>query len=160
MWIAVACIGLGMSGLASDTRIAESNAPVAAKHAVLEIMSLDSGDFALHLEHHWGGLSASHVYFDNHAGPFEAIVESTKSGVRVTFNGWEKHPFVATSTSIRIVYHSDGAGGVDLVAEAMPGGEVRVRPVGRTAVQGRKITIRLGCPDVRSVHLDHKSRNN
>jgi hypothetical protein len=156
MWTAVAWIGLGLSGLPSATHITRSSAPVAAKHAILEIMSPDSGDLSLQLEHHWGSISAHHVYFDNHDGPFEAVVEPSADGVRVTFNGWEDHPFVATSARIRMVYHRPGAGLVDFVAEAMPGGEVRIRPAGRTLIHGRKVAVRLGGPEVRYVQTDCK----
>ena len=78
-------------------------------------------------------------YFDNHDGPFEAVVEPSASGVRVTFNGWEEHPFVATAARIRMVYHRPGADRVDVVAEAMPGGKVRIRPADRPPIQGKKV---------------------
>jgi hypothetical protein len=148
MWVALACIGLGMSGLAPASQTAGGNAPVAAKRAVLDLMSLDSPDCTLKLEHHWGGISANHVYFENHDGRFEAIVEPSPNGVRVTFNGWEEHPFVATAARMRVIYRRPGADPVDVVAEALPGGKVRIRPAGRPTVQGEKISIRLGGPEV------------
>lgn len=156
MWIAVACIGLGLSGLTPAAQTAGSKAPAAAKRAVLEIMSPDSGDLALQLEHHWGAISANHVFFDNHDGPFEAVVQPAAGGVRVTYNGWEEHPFVATAARIRMVYHRPGADRVDLIVEAMPDGEVRIRPAGRPLIHGRKVAVRLGGPEVRHFRLDHK----
>jgi hypothetical protein len=119
-------------------------------------MSLDSREFALQLEHHWGGITASHVFFDNHSGPFEAVVETSAGGVRITFNGWEEHPFVATAAGIRIVYHRAGARRVDVLTEAIPGSEVRISPVARPPIKGRKVAIRFGGPDVRYVPLDDK----
>jgi hypothetical protein len=154
MWTAVAWIEFGLSGLPPATHITRCSAPVAAKHAVLEIMSPNSGDLSLQLEHHWGSISDSHVFFNNHEDPFEAVVEPSADGVQVTFTGWEEHPFVATAARIRMVYHRPGAGLVDFVAEAMPDGEVRIRPAGRTLIHGRKVAVRLGCSDVRYVQND------
>jgi hypothetical protein len=156
MWIAVPCIGLGMLGFASGGLTAGSRAPTTAKHAVLEIMSPDSDDLALQLVHHWGGMSASHVFFDNHDGPFDAVVEASAGGVRVTFTGWEEYPFVATAAKIRMAYDRPGAARVEFVAEAIPGGEVRIRPVGKPPIQGRKVALRLGGADARYFHQDHK----
>ena len=156
MWIALTCIGLCMSGLAPATHTVRGRAPVATKHAVLEIISLDSGDLGLQLVHHWGAISARHVYFDNHDGSFEAVVEPSAAGVRVTFKGWEEHPFVATAARIRMVYQRRGADRVDVVAETMATGEVRIRPVGQPPIQGRKVVARLGGPDARYYLADHK----
>jgi hypothetical protein len=156
MWVALACMGLGMSGLASVSQTAGGNAPVAAKHAVLELISLEPGDCTLKLEHHWGGISGNHVYFDKHDGPFEAVLEQSPSGVRVTFNGWEEHPFVATAAQIRMIYHRPGADRVDVVVERTSGGNVRVQPVGRLPVQGKRVSIRLGGPEVRYFSSAHK----
>ena len=145
-----------MSGLAPATHTTTGREPVATKHAVLEIMSPDSGDLGLQLVHHWGAISARHVYFDNHDGSFEAVVEPSADGVRVTFKGWEEHPFVATATRIRMVYQRRGAERVDVLAETMQGGEVRIRPVGQPPMQGRKVGARLGGPEARYFLADHK----
>ena len=138
MWVALAYIGFGMLGLAPNGQSAGGNAPVSPKHAVLEIMSPGPGDYNLKLEHHWGAISGNHVYFDNHDGPFEAVVEPSPSGVRVTFDGWEEHPFVATAAKIRMIYHRPGAAPTDVLVEAMPGGTVQVQPTGRSVCTGQK----------------------
>jgi hypothetical protein len=106
MWVVVACLGLGISGLTSPRIVDRNSSPVGAKHAVLEITSLAGYDRTLRLDHHWGSIVASHVFMDDHDGPFEAVAEQAGSGVRVTFNGWEAHRFVATSAGIRLVYPS------------------------------------------------------
>jgi hypothetical protein len=71
-------------------------------------------------------------------------VESSGEGVRVTFNGWGNGPFVASAAEIRIIYRVAGRKGIDLVAEALSDGTVRVRPVDRLVSQGRRIVIGLG----------------
>ena len=154
MWITVVCLGLGISGFPPATQTAENSGLVTAKHAVLELMSLDPGEYTLNLEYHWGGLSGNHVYFDTHDGPFEAVVEPSPSGVRITFNGWEEHPFVASAARIRMVYNQPGAARVDFVAEAMSSGEVRVRPAGRRSIEGRKVAFRLGGSKARPLQLE------
>jgi len=156
MWLALAWIGLGISGLASASQTAGGSALAPVEHAVLELMSLDPGECTLRLEHHWGGIAANHVYFDDHDGLFEAVVEPSASGVRVTFNGWEEHPFVATTARIRMVYERPGAARVEVVAEPMPGGKVRIAPVGRPAIHGKKVSIRMGGPEVRYLQPDHR----
>jgi hypothetical protein len=156
MWIALTCIGMCLSGLAPAAHTARSCAPVATKHAVLEIMSLDSGDLGLQLAHRWGAISARHVYFDNHDGSFEAVVEPSADGVRITFRGWEEHPFVAKAARIRMVYQRRGAERVDVLAETMANGEVRIRPVGQPPIHGRKVVARLGGPEARYFLADHK----
>jgi hypothetical protein len=156
MWIAPACIGVGVLVLAQPIQTTGGNAPEAAKRAVLDIMSLQPGDCTLKLEHHWGGISGNHIYFDNHAGPFEAVVEPSASGVRVTFTGWEEHPFVAKATKIRIVYRGPGAETADFVAGSVAGGNVQLQPVGHPAVQGYKVSIRLGGSDVKYSTSTHK----
>lgn len=149
MWVVVACIGLGISGLAAPRQSDGGSLPFAAKQAVLEIMSQAQGDRTLQLDHHWGGIVGSHVFLDDHDGPFEAIAEPAGNGVRVTFKGWEEHPFVATASILRIVYHRPESPPVDLVIEAMPAGQVRISPRGRSPIQGKRVSVRLGGPEVR-----------
>ena len=149
MWLAMAWIGLGISGLAPPSQTDRGTEPVAVKHAVLEIMSRAQGHRTLRLEHHWGGIAASHVFFNDHDGPFEAVVEPMANGVRVTIKGWEEHPFMATAPSIRMVYDRPESRRVDVVMEAMPGGEVRIRPAGRSPIHGRRVSVRLGGPEAR-----------
>ncbi len=120
---------------------------------------MGSGDLDLHLEHHWGAISASRVFFDKQDGPFEAIVEPSAGGVRVTFTGWEEHPFVATAKSMRVVCRRPGVGRVELVVEAMAGGEVRILPSSNAPIRGKKVAVRLGSGDVRYVRLDYKQVN-
>ena len=48
-----------------------------------------------------------------------------------------------------MAYRRPGAGRVDFVATAMPGGEVQLRVVGRPPIRGSKISVRLGVPDVK-----------
>jgi hypothetical protein len=91
-------------------------------------------------------MHVNHVMFNDHRGPFKAVVESSGRGVRVTFDGWGEGPFVATAEKIRIIYRVAGRKEMDFAAEALSGGAVRVRPVDRQAIQGRQIVIRLGEP--------------
>jgi hypothetical protein len=156
MWVAFVCVGLGISGFAPVGQTAMIRKPPAAPHSVLEILSPVPGDFALKLDYPWGGIAASRVYFDNHDGPFEAVVEPSGPGVRVTFKGWEEKPFVATAEKVRIIYHRPGAGRVDVLAEAMPGGEVRIQPVGRPPIRGRNISVHLGGNNARYVNHQRK----
>jgi hypothetical protein len=143
MWIALVCIGIGVSGLAPPSQAVAGKAGVDQKDAVLEIISLESGECTLKLEHDWGGIAANHVYFHKKNGKFEAVVERSPNGVRVTFNCWEEHPFVGMAARIRVIYRRPGSGEVDFVAEAIPGGKIRVQPAGRRAVQEKKVSIRL-----------------
>ena len=98
---------MGFTGtllLAPTVRSAGPEKPVASK-PVLEVMSPDPGDCSLGLTWQWGSMAVNHVLFDDHSGPFKAIVEPTGRGVRVTFNGWGEEPFVASADKqIRIVY--------------------------------------------------------
>jgi hypothetical protein len=111
---------------------------------VLEIMSLDPGDYALRLSWPWGAMAANHVTFSDHRGPFKAVVESSGQGVRVTFEGWGEQPFVASAGKVRIIYWVAGKKESDFVAEAVSGGAVRVRAVDRPVTQGRRIVVGLG----------------
>jgi hypothetical protein len=156
MWMAVLCIGIGVSGLAPPSNTVAGKAGVAQKDAVLEIMSLESGDCSLKLEHNWGGIAANHVYFHKKNGKFEAVVEPSTSGVRVTFTGWEEHPFVGTAARIRVIYRRPGSGEIDFVAEAIPGGKIRVQPAGRRAVQEKKVSIRFDGPEAKYIPSHQK----
>jgi hypothetical protein len=89
-------------------------------------------------------MAANHVLFNDHRGPFQAVVESAGKGVRVTFIGWGETPFVASADKIRIIYRVAGRKEMDITTEAIEGGAVRVRPVDRPATQGRRIVIGLG----------------
>jgi hypothetical protein len=139
-------MGLGLSGvlllgMAARSAGGESGAKA---EPVLEIMSLDRGDYTLGLSWPWGAMAANHVMFNDHRGPFKAVVESAGEGVRVTFDGWGEGPFVASARKIRIVYRVAGRRELDFTAEAIAGGAARVRPVDRPVTQGRRIVIRLG----------------
>jgi hypothetical protein len=116
----------------------------ARKEPVLEIMSLDKGDCSLGLSWPWGSMAANHVMFNDHRGPFKAVVESPGNGVRVTFDGWGNDTFAASTDKVRVIYWVAGSKAIDFVAEAMPGGAVRVRPVDRPAAQGKRIVIGIG----------------
>jgi hypothetical protein len=111
---------------------------------VLEIMSLVPGDYSLGVSWPWGAMAANHVMFNDHPGPFKAVVESPGKGVRVTFQGWGEEPFIASAEKVRIIYRVAGRKEIDFGAEAISGGEVRVRPVDRPAIQGRRVVIGLG----------------
>jgi hypothetical protein len=139
-------MGLGLSGVLLLGMAAQSAGAEKGARAepVLEIMSLDPGDCTLGLSWPWGAMAVNHVTFHDHRGPFQAVVESSGEGARVTFDGWGKEPFVATAAKIRIIYRVGGRAAIDLVAEAISGGEVRVRPVDRPVTQGRRIVIGLG----------------
>jgi hypothetical protein len=133
--------GVILLGLAARSAGAERGAKA---EPVLEIMSLDKADESLGLSWSWGALSANRVMFNNHRGPFKAIVESSAKRVRVTFDGWGEEPFVASAEKIRIIYWVAGRKEMDFAAELVPGGAVRIRPVDRPATQGRRIIIGLG----------------
>jgi hypothetical protein len=89
-------------------------------------------------------MAVNHVTFNEHRGPFKAVVESAGRGVRVTFVGWGETPFVASADKIRIIYRVAGKRAIDFAAEAIPGGVVRVRPVDRPITQGRRVVVGLG----------------
>jgi hypothetical protein len=111
---------------------------------VLEIMSLDRSDGSLELSWSWGGMAVNHVKFNDHRGPFKAVVESQGKGVRIKFEGWGNDPFVASADKVRIIYEVAGKKEIDFVAQAIPGGAVRVRPVDRPVSEGKRIVIGLG----------------
>jgi hypothetical protein len=113
---------------------------------VLELMSLDPGNCTLELSWPWGAMAVNHVLFNDHRGPFKAVVESAGRGVRITFDGWGRGPFVASADKVRMVYSVAGRKEIDFTAEAVSGGIVRVRPVDRPVTQGRRIVIGLGQP--------------
>jgi hypothetical protein len=139
-------MGWGLSGvLLLGTAAPAAGAEERARaEPVLEIMSLDPGDCTLRLSWRWGGMAVNRVLFDDHRGPFKAVVESSGKGVRVTFDGWGTEPFVASADKIRIIYRVAGRKEMDLAAEAISGGAVRVRAVDRPVGQGRRIVIGLG----------------
>jgi len=147
MWVVVVCFGLVITGLASPRPPDGDSSTGATKHAVLEIMSLAQGERTLQLYHHWGSIVASHVFLDDQDGPFEAIAEPVGGRVRVTLKGWEKHPVVATAAGIRIVYHPPRSQPVDMVIEPMPAGDVRMSHAGRSPIQSKRISVRLGGPE-------------
>jgi hypothetical protein len=89
-------------------------------------------------------MAVNHVMFNDHRGPFKATVESSGKEVRVTFDGWGKGPFVVSADKVRIIYWVAGKKEIDLAAECLSGGKVRVQPVDRPATQGRRIVIGLG----------------
>jgi hypothetical protein len=90
-------------------------------------------------------MAVNHVLFNDHRGPFKAVVDSTGKGVRVRFDGWGKEPFVASAEKeVRVIYWVVGRKEIDFTAEAASGGEVRVRPTGRPDIRGRRIVLGLG----------------
>jgi len=142
----VTWMGLGLSGvlwLGMAARSAGAERGARAE-SVLEIMSLAPGDCTLGLSWPWGTMDVNHVLFNDHRGPFKAVVESSGKGVRVTFDGWGKGPFVASAAKVRIIYRVAGKKEIDFVAEAISGGAVRVRAVDRPVARGRRIVIGLG----------------
>jgi hypothetical protein len=140
-WMGLGLSGVLLLGMAARSAGAERGARA---EPVLEIMSLDQGDCTLGLSCPWGAMAVNHVLFNDHSGPFKAVVESSGKGVRVTFDGWGKEPFVASADKVRIIYWVAGRKEIDFVAEAISGGAVRVRPVDRPVTQGRRIVIGLG----------------
>jgi hypothetical protein len=146
-------MGLGLSGvlvLGMAARSAGAERGAGAE-PVLEIMSLDPGDCTLRLSWPWGAMAVNHVLFNDHRGPFKAVVESAGKGVRVTFDGWGQGPLVASADQVRIIYRVAGRKEIDFTAEAISGGAVRVRPVARPVTQGRRIVIGLGEPAAQGV---------
>jgi hypothetical protein len=90
-------------------------------------------------------MAVKHVLFDNHHGPFKAIVESTGKGVRVAFEGWGKEPFVASAEKeLRVIYWVAGKKEIEFTVEVASGGEVRVRRAGRPDIRGRRVVLGLG----------------
>jgi hypothetical protein len=139
-------MGLGLSGMLLLGAGARSTEPEKrAKEApVLEIIGLDRGNYTLGLSWPWGAMAVDHVLFNDHSGPFKAIVESSGKGVRVTFDGWGRLPFVASAAKMRIIYWVADRKEIDFKAEAIAGGTVRVQPVDRPVSQGKRIIIGLG----------------
>jgi hypothetical protein len=125
------------AGSAGDDRNAEAE-------PILEIMSLDVRDCTLALSWPWGGMAVNHVRFNDHSGPFKAVVASSGTGVRVAFDGWTQEPFKASADRVRVVYWVAGRKEIEFVAEAISDGMVRVRPVGRPIAQGKHIVIEFG----------------
>ena len=145
MW-SLTWLGWGLSGallLGSAAPAAKAERQARAE-PVLEIMSLDAGDCSLGLSWPWGAMAVNHVMFNDHRGPFKAVVESSGKGVRVTFDGWGKEPFVASAARVRIIYWVAGKKEIDFVAEAVSSGAVRVQAVDRPATQGHRIVVGLG----------------
>ena len=141
-WMGLGFLGALLLGAAAYHAAAEETARVGP---VLEIMSPDRGDCALRLSWPWGAMAVNHVLFDDHRGPFKAVVESTGMGVRVTFDGWGKEPFVASADKeVRVIYWVAGRKEFDFTAEAISAGEVRVRPAGQPDIRARHIVIGLG----------------
>jgi hypothetical protein len=139
-------MGLRLSGVLVLGMVARSAGVEKRARAepVLEILSLDPGDCSLGLSWPWGAMAVNHVQFHDHRGPFQAVVEPSGEGVRVTFDGWGKGPFVAVAAKIRIIYWVAGRKAIDFAAEALSGGAVRVRAVDRPVIQGKRIVVALG----------------
>jgi hypothetical protein len=139
-------MGLGLTGVLLLGMV-ERSAGVergAKEEDVLEIMRLDQRDSTLGLLWPWGAMAANHVMFNDHRGPFKAVVESSGRGVRVTFDGRDKGPFIASAAKIRIISWVAGRKEIEFTAEAIPGGAVRIRPADRPVAQGRRIVVGLG----------------
>ena len=84
---------------------------------------------------HGAAMAVNHVLFDDHRGPFKAVVESAGKGVRVRFDGWGKEPFVASADrELRVIYWVAGKKEIDFTADATSAGEVRVRPADRPVI--------------------------
>src|SRR5947209_16685316 len=79
-WMALGFSGALLLGAAAHPAGAQVMATV---EPVLEIMSPDRGDCTLRLSWPWGAMAVNHVLFDDHHGPFKAVVESAGKGVRV-----------------------------------------------------------------------------
>ena len=139
-------MGLGLSGVLLLGLVARSAGAERGAEAdpVLEIMSLDPGNCTLELSWPWGAMAVNHVLSNDHRGPFQAVVESSGRGVRVTFVGWGETPFVASADRLRIIYRVAGRKEMDFTAEAISGGAVRVRGVDGRDTRGRRIVIGLG----------------
>ena len=140
-WMGLGLSGVILLGLAPRSAGAETRARA---EPVLEIMTLDPGNCTLGLSWPWGAMAVNHVLFHDHRGPFKAIVESSGKGVRVTFDGWGRLPFVASAAKMRIIYWVADRKEIDFKAEAIAGGTVRVQPVDRPVSQGKRIIIGLG----------------
>jgi hypothetical protein len=146
---ALAWMGLGSS---VAWLLGAAAPPTGAAEAVragsaLEIMSPDRGDCTLGLEWPWGAMAVKHVLFEDHRGPFKAVVESTGTGVRVRFEGWGGEPFGAVADKeVRIISWVASRKEVEFTAEATTAGEVRVRPAGHPGEVHRHGTWRAGRP--------------
>jgi hypothetical protein len=123
----------------------------AKSEPILEIMSLDNRHCTLALSWPWGGMAVNHVMFNDHSGPFKAVVTSSGNGVQIAFDGWTKEPFKASADRVRIVYWVAGGKEIDFVAEAISDRVVRVRPVARPVAQGKHIVIKFGEPATKGV---------
>jgi hypothetical protein len=150
-WTGLGLSGVILLGLAPRSAGAEGGAKA---EPVLEIMSLDKADGSLGLSWSWGAMSANRVMFNDHRGPFKAIVASSGKRVRVTFDGWGEEPFVASAEKIRIIYWVAGRKEMDFAAELVPGGAVRIRPVDRPIAQGQRIVIKFGERAAKGVAAD------
>src|SRR5215468_10116409 len=114
-------MGLGLSGVLLLGMAARSAGTErrARTEPILVIMSLDPGACTLGLSWPWGAMAANRVQFNDHRGPFQAVVESAGKGVRVTFNGWGQGPFAASADKVRIIYWVAGRKEIDFAAEAI-----------------------------------------
>ena len=140
-WMGLGLSGVLWLGLAARAVGAEGGPK---SEPMLEIMSLDRRDYSLAVSWPWGAMAANHVMFNDHRGPFKAVVESSGKGVRVTFDGWGEGPFVASADKIRIVYRVAGRNEMEFTAEAISGEAVRVRRVDGPETRGRRIVIGFG----------------
>src|SRR4051812_47436659 len=100
---------MGALLLAPTGSAAGPESPAGAKagesRPVLELASPDPGECPLGLSWRWGSMAVKRVHFEDHEGPFKAVVDSTGQGVRITFHGWGKDPFVASADrQVRVVY--------------------------------------------------------
>jgi hypothetical protein len=90
-------------------------------------------------------MAVKHVRFEDHCGPFKAVVESTRQGVRVRFDGWGQEPFAAVADKeVRIIYWVAGRKEMDFTAEVATAEEVSLRLAGRPVIRGTRIVIELG----------------
>jgi hypothetical protein len=156
-WMGLGLSGVFLFGMGGRSAGADERAEA---EPVLEIMSMDRGDCTLRLSWPWGAMAVNHAMFNDHRGPFKAIVEPSSRGVRITFDGWYEGPFVASADRIRVIYWVEGRKQIDFAAEALSGGAVRVRPVDRPVTRGKRIVIGLGersADGVANVSVERKS---
>jgi hypothetical protein len=91
------------------------------------------------------GRDGGRVIFNDHNGPYKAIVEPTGKGVKVTFDGWGKESFTASAKKeIRIISRVAGRKEIEFTVEFVSSSEVRIRSDPRQSVRGSRIVAAIG----------------
>jgi hypothetical protein len=99
-------------------------------------------------------MAVNHVVFNDHHGPYKAIVELGLKGVKIMFEVGGKESFtVSASKEIRIISRVAGRKEIEFTVEVVSTREIRIRSAARLTVRGSRVGIAFGSRDERGISM-------